>query len=259
MQFIGGDPIDLSDVNILKQGPYHVAPKIDGIRYLLYKKNENEKPFVVSRRGLKLNFPLPNFNCNLPSIICKTYILDIEKVDKKYYILDALKLDGIDLIFKPFIERYSLLKTVLNLNVNSNFELIPYFPWFPKIKFENIVQNYPIDGLIFVPTHLPYRSQKFRWKFVNTIDFQALSGGFLGVLVGKDNVIPFRIGKYNIHFNGYPLKRNDIYEFRFDLISRKWFPICKREDKKKPNRLQVARFILFDIILKQHKIQPFEI
>jgi hypothetical protein len=252
----GGDPIDLTNTNLLKETPFHVAPKIDGIRYLL-TVNENEHPFVVSRRGEKTFFPLPFHRCNLPKTICKSYVIDIEKVDRKYYILDVLNLDGIELKNRPFTERYEMLKTVFNLDLNSNFILLPYIPWFLSIKFADIVQNFPVDGLIFVASEKSIFHQKYRWKYVNTIDFQALRGDFLGVSVAKNKVVPFMIGKKEQRFNDYPLKINAIYECRFDLKERKWKVVCRRHDKIKPNGVKIARFIFYEVILKQYNIQPF--
>lgn len=253
--FEGGDPRDLTDVKILHHGPFHVAPKLDGIRYILYKRKK--ECYVVTRRGERHMFPLMyHKNTQLPNTSCETYTLDIEKVDKKYYILDVLQLDSLNLRDKSFQYRYDLLRMVIH--PSDSFMIAPYLKWHSQIYFPDIVKNFPVDGIIFVPSELNYHAMKLRWKYVNTIDFQALANDFLGILVGKDQIIPFKIGKYEQQ-SAIPLKKGLIYECRFDMIQNKWFPICRRDDKIKPNRLNIARFIFYNVIVKQHSIQPFSI
>lgn len=264
MFFEGVDPQDLCNIEQLN-GSMHVGPKMDGKRYIMYK-DETEVYLVDRGHNKSTRKDLVTY---LPKTQCKTYVLDLEWVEKKrklafdgspeyyhvFYILDILGCDELQLRNKPFTFRYNILQ---NLFADTDLiKIVPYTIWNVKNSLPSMTHGFePNDGLVFVASDLPYKSLRLRYKYVDTIDFMALIGGFLGVSVGEGKIVPFRVGNRNVQCNDY-MKVGKVHEMRYDLNAKKWKIVCVRHDKTKPNRLHVARFILYNVILKKRYIQPF--
>ena len=118
----------------------------------------------------------------------------------------------------------------------------------------------PIDGLIFVSKFGNHKEKKWRYKYMDTIDFEAEQSGNLKVLVGSgqyQRTEGFHLGNNHFAYTSQYVKKGSIYECAFDTKTKKWFIVRQRHDKIKPNRLHVARYIFHQVILKKKFIQPF--
>lgn len=294
--FEGGDPIDLANVRVLKQKPFYVAPKMDGVRYLMYHdstKPANEKTYLINRKGEKIVYQCEDLlkreilydslqekmiptgkstikkKLPMPFTLAKKFVIDLEKINNhKFYILDILQIDAMDLREKPFSFRYEMLKgSFYEIDKNDSstpccFFVLEYMPWFPEITLESILKNHhPTDGIIFVSKEGNYSATKWRYKLIDTIDFEAETSGNLKVLVGSgqyQRTEAFRLAKNYFAYTKDYVKKNKIYECAFNYKTRQWVVIRQRTDKVKPNRLHVARYIFYEIILKKRFIRPFQ-
>lgn len=292
MFFEGGDPIDLCNTSVLKQQDFYVAAKVDGLRYLMYhdsRKPKKEKTYLVNRRGEKTMYRCEDllqkkivYNSMqekmiptgetivkkqqpMPFTLAKQFVIDVEKInDNKFYILDILELGNMNVREKPFSFRYELLKAVffeLDGHKKNCFFVLQYVPWFPEIALHDILKNFrPCDGIVFVSKNGNYKETKFRFKFLDTIDFEAEQSGNLKVSVGSgqyQRTEAFRIGKNYFAYTSDYVKKGCIYECAFDHKTGRWFVVRRRYDKVTPNRLHVARYIFYQIILRKKFIQPF--
>ena len=296
--FEGPDPIDLIDTKILFEQPYMVCAKIDGMRFLMYHDNKKPlgyKTYLVNRRGEKFQYQSEDIKkeeclyssesgqmkktgkfsikkkAPMPKTIADKFVIDIEKTNDGFFILDLLEIDNLDLRNKPFYFRYELLTgSFFDINKNNNnvndeekccFFPLEYQKWFPTIKLQDILKDYKkTDGIIFYPLNGNFLQTKFRYKFQDTIDFEAGKNGNLKILIGKGNFQ--RTEVFHQWQNIYAttdeyIKEGAIYECRFHLKTKKWSVVRRRYDKIKPNKLQVARYIFFNVILRKRFIKPF--
>ena len=135
--FEGPDPIDLIDTKVLLQEPYMVAPKVDGMRFLMYhdsKKPHGYKTYLINRKGEKFQYRSDDIEkeeclyfsssdkmektgkiykrkkAPMPVTLAGKFVIDVEKINGSlFYILDLLEMDNLDLREKPFYFRYELL------------------------------------------------------------------------------------------------------------------------------------------------------
>lgn len=295
--FEGPDPIDLINTKVLLEEPYMVAPKIDGMRFLMYhdsKKPHGYKTHLINRKGEKFQYQSEDIEKEeflyfsksdkmektgkvsikkkypMPITLAGKFVIDIEKMsDDLFYILDLLEIDNLDLRNRPFYFRYELLTGSFFHIPNKNdpkeekccFFPLEYIPWFPSISLHSILQNYrKNDGIVFYPSNGNYMKTKWRYKFQDTIDFEAGKNGNLKVLIGRGDFQ--RTESFHQWKNVYAItndfvKEGGIYECRFNLKTKKWHVVTRRYDKVKPNKVQVARYIFFNVILKKRYIKPF--
>jgi len=300
MSFEGVDPVDLSTLQVLKQQPYMVGPKMDGVRLLMYhdENTEGEKTFFISRKGEKIPYQSENITYQpalysseheklvphgppkvrrkkcMPCTTIKKYVIDVEKMeDNTYFILDILQVNDMNLRWNTFDFRYQLLQRLFCEDVIqttspredcdlNRFFVLEYILWYPKLTLGEIVKNYsPIDGVIFVAKNQPYKAERYRYKFLDTIDFQADASGNLNVLVGRgpfERVEPFIMWRQRSASVREYVQAGGIYECAFNIKKQTWRVVKKREDKEKPNRLHVARYIFFNVILKKKYLHPFQ-
>lgn len=292
--FEGPDPIDLSNVKILHDHFFFVAPKIDGMRFIMYHDSEKpygKKTFLVNRKGDKFEYQseeLVREEClyfsrenkmkktgkktiipkkAMPFTNAKKFVIDIEKIsDDLFYILDVLEFDNFDLRKKPFYIRHEILNGIFfsedKKNEQNCFFPLKYIAWKPTIKIEEIIENYQfiIDGIIFYSSDGNYKDIKYRYKFKDTIDFEAGKNGSLKLLIGNGDFQRteyFRQWKNVFATTKDCVKEGFIYECGYDLKKQNWHVIKQRHDKSKPNKLQVGRYIFFNIIMKKRYIRPF--
>jgi hypothetical protein len=290
--FEGPDPIDLTNVNDLLREPYMVGPKMDGKRFIMYHdstKPPGYKTYLVNRKGEKFQYrseDLEKEQClynsvtnqlektgkrvfrkklPMPTTLANKFAIDVEKInDELFYILDLLEIDNLDLREQPFSFRYELLSGSFFHVGNDKCCFFPleYIPWFPSINLHTILQTYRnIDGIVFYPKNGNYMKTKLRYKFEDTIDFEAGKNNSLKVLVGRGDfqrTEAFHQWKNAYAFTNDYIKEGNIYECRFDLKTQQWHVVNQRHDKVKPNKVQVARFIFFNVILKKRYIKPFQ-
>ncbi len=292
--FEGPDPIDLINVNVLLEQSYMTAPKMDGMRFLMYhdsNKPPGYKTYLVNRKGEKFQYQSEDIEkeealyfsssdkmektgkiCKrkkspMPITLAGKFVIDIEKMnDNLFYILDLLEIDNLNLRERPFYFRYELLTgSFFNLNNEEENECcffpLEYVPWVPRISLLEIMQEYRnTDGIVFYPSNGNYMQTKWRYKFQDTIDFEAGKNGNLKVLIGRGDfqrTDTFHQWKnVNAMTNDF-VKEGCIYECRFNLKTQKWHVVTRRHDKVKPNKVQVARYIFFNVILKKRYIKPF--
>lgn len=291
--FEGPDPIDLTNIKILSKESYMVAPKIDGMRYIMYydsKKPEGYKAYLINRRGDKFHYQSEDIEKDeclyssfsnkmektgkkiirkkkpMPFTFSKSYVIDIEKInDNLFYILDLLEIDNLDLRHQPFYIRYKLLTGTFfsnpNINEKTVFFPLEYIQWHKNITLESIMKHYQkTDGIVFYSSEGEYMKTKWRYKFQDTIDFEAGKNGNLKVLIGRGEFQ--RTECFHLWKNIYAvtkdcLKEGEIYECRFDLKTKNWKVVARRYDKIKPNKVSVAKYIFFNVILRKRYIQPF--
>ena len=208
----------------------------------------------------------------------------------KFYVMDVLHI-GVEMLQNENFE-YRLQKLkYLNLGLGTfNFYKVPYELYNPDKSLTDItgLTDEKTDGVVFCFGKDWVRQPRKRYKLQDTIDFQILpmEGSRdkvgLGILInakpltGASRIIngrkyrgkqlyQQRVGIFTPQ--GQPqvvrckrrgeLQINGIYEFKYNLIERKFECVRRRFDKKKPNRLFVANFIFNEIIKKKSLINPF--
>lgn len=211
--------------NILKD--YCVSEKADGERCILYINKNGDilpifKPFIIKESVGKSKFP--------------DTLLDCEYLDKlnKYMIFDILIFKNELTIYKNFDERYKLLNSFIQDNIDKK---IFYFPDNNSIQTlsKNIYSkkyDYYIDGLIYNPINQPYyKGIIYKWKPI-----EDLTVDFLIRYVTND--------KINLYVN---ISQNLFRKLRlkFDKNYSKFFPFINDKSENFP--------ILFDQITLNDK------
>lgn len=142
---------------------YYITNKIDGIRTFLYlSKNES---YAVNDKCTKIDIHTSN-----------TYILDTEKYEEIYYILDILMYDGKLICEEPFETRFGYFSKVAHI---KNIKIKPFIRLTIDFKkqlsdLKNTQTIYNTDGIIFTPYNETYNKMKvYKYKPIDqlTIDF----------------------------------------------------------------------------------------
>lgn len=242
---------------------FAVTPKLDGIRSLMLI-NEYGVVFII-KFGNDILFKTNLICYHLTNIIIDGELID----DKVFYAIDIVFYKNIELDDYNLKDRINILKK-LNFTETEYNKIIYY-----KIKnyyFDNIYnickklierkyyytinkikKQILIDGLIFNSISENYKNCIiYKWKPVITFDFRILKFKDhnnkifwkLYCYTYENNYILFPIYKYSKLYVKPEIdglyKDNDIIEFKFNKTDDSFCPIKLRNDKIKPNFINVA-------------------
>jgi len=235
-RFPGPQPVSIERRHfpLLKQQPYVVCEKTDGVRYLLVCPPGSKESFLVNR----------NFETKLVTLagFPKDTVLDGELVNNLFMIHDAVRVKGVDLMREPLSTRLGFATTAIKAVIKSRKD-----PFELRIKnmipLENISQlpaldsfEYETDGLVFTPINEPVRmgthETLFKWKPRSriTVDFMIRNGRELWV---QDKGQPYFEAELHISHQRPDLPDKTIVECGYGELG--WFVEKIRTDKNYPN------------------------
>jgi hypothetical protein len=224
---------------LLKQQPYVVCEKTDGIRYMLVCPPGSKETHLVNRNFQTKSVVFAGFP--------KDTILDGELVTTKdkrelFVVHDAVRVKGINLMNEPLSVRLGFAITAIRSIIKSKkdaFEL--------KVKTMVPIENldilspldsfeYETDGIVMTPVNEPVRmgthETMFKWKPFNriTVDFMIKNGNELWV---QDRGIPYMEAHLHLQNQRLDIKDGSIVECGYGELG--WFVEKIRTDKDYPN------------------------
>lgn len=207
--FPGSQPVSLtrSNVFLLKNNPYYVTWKADGMRYLLLLMRDGvyliDRKFSVRR--VQMRFPVQNsqgIKTHHATLLDGEMVVDRDlvsgKYSRRYLAYDCITLNGEKIGYKPFHERLHIINSEIVASRNFFFsevgpkksyqidrELfsVRLKQFFPLSRTKELLEKFipelchESDGLIFQPKNASYVPNTFdellKWKYpeMNTIDF----------------------------------------------------------------------------------------
>lgn len=226
--FIGNQPITISNDNYNKNMKYYLTYKLDGKRHLY------QNGYLITSKLEKFKFDL---KCN--ESVLKDTLLDGELYNNIYYVFDILYYKGQDVRKLKFSQRLEILKSIPCITLKKY--------WFGQIKndFYEIKNTFikdmkiggKIDGIIFTPD-ASYYAKVLKWKPINllSIDFKIhkIQPNIFELLKHDDHTVynSTTVSKYN--FNKY--LDGTVVEF---IWKNKFVPIRARPDKEHSNYITV--------------------
>ena len=267
--FPGPLPVSLERKNFykLKQFPYLVCVKSDGLRFLLLRFNKIvyfvDRSFTFYKVNIK-------FDSDSDSNESLEFMLDGELIKTKdgkwsYIAHDCISIYGKDISSSNFDQRYEAVLTIVNdifIAEGSDIKLaVKEFYKFSEIdKLMSLINsdkiNHNIDGLIFTPVTLGIGTQTqytlFKWKTrVNhTFDLKIVDNVDLArydaYYQGQNEQIFASVDKNTkdgIHFTKLlkqrcpTFKSGSIVELSFNDELNCFEPLIIRTDKSHPNSL----------------------
>ncbi|GAB6028283.1 hypothetical protein CHUAL_002461 [Chamberlinius hualienensis] len=281
--FPGLQPVSMTWKNVvfLRDKPYKVSWKADGVRYMMLIDGDNEVYFVDRDNSIfqvaNLQFP----RRKQPNEHISHTLLDGEMViDRvgsqpvpRYLVYDIIKFEGLDVGNADFGRRlFCLEKEIVEPRRNAqaagridrstepfSVRLKPFYPVetakeFFSSKFTSQL-SHEIDGLIFQPASDPYRpgrcSEVLKWKpsDMNSVDFKLalhreVGEGLCGKLRGY-----LYVGGLSTPFAELKLSK-DLHKYDKKIIECKfennhWVFMRERTDKSFPNSYETATGIIF--------------
>ena len=246
--FPGPQPVSIErkHFEILKNEPYVVCEKTDGVRHALVCTTFNGTPVAAFlNRALQVQ-PI---KLNIPKINYTGTVLDGELVDGNLFMIyDVMQTNGENLMKKNLLERLELVSKFVKKVKNDSIK-IKLKKFFVKDDIEELVKqhiptlSYKTDGLVFTPVKDEVRigthETMFKWKprDMNTIDFQLKwRGDKWGMYIQDRGILVFQSEIQ--HTPGNPwLVEDNILECRYMIDDRIpwWMPVGLRTDKHHPN------------------------
>ena len=246
--FPGPQPVSIErkHFEILKNEPYVVCEKTDGVRHALVCTIFNGTPVAAFlNRALQVQ-PI---KINIPTIHYNGTVLDGELVDGNLFMIyDAMQVHGEILMKKNLLERLEFASKFVKKVKNDSIK-IKLKKFFVKDDIEELVNkhipqlSYKTDGLVFTPVKDEVRigthETMFKWKprDMNTIDFQLKwRGDRWGLYIQDRGILVFQSEIQ--HNPGNPwLVEDNILECQYMIDDRIpwWMPVGLRTDKHHPN------------------------
>ena len=246
--FPGPQPVSIErkHFEILKNEPYVVCEKTDGVRHALVCTTFNGTPVAAFlNRALQVQ-PI---KINIPTIHYNGTVLDGELVDGNLFMIyDAMQVHGEILMKKNLLERLEFASKFVKKVKNDSIK-IKLKKFFVKDDIEELVNkhipqlSYKTDGLVFTPVKDEVRigthETMFKWKprDMNTIDFQLKwRGDRWGLYIQDRGILIFQSEIQHIHDDPWLLEDN-ILECQYMIDDRIpwWKPVGIRTDKHHPN------------------------
>ena len=246
--FPGPQPVSIErkHFEILKNEPYVVCEKTDGVRHALVCTTFNGTPVAAFlNRALQVQ-PI---KINIPTIHYNGTVLDGELVDGNLFMIyDAMQVHGEILMKKNLLERLEFASKFVKKVKNDSIK-IKLKKFFVKDDIEELVNkhipqlSYKTDGLVFTPVKDEVRigthETMFKWKprDMNTIDFQLKwRGDRWGLYIQDRGILIFQSEIQHIHNDPWLLEDN-ILECQYMIDDRIpwWKPVGIRTDKHHPN------------------------
>jgi len=207
--FPGSQPVSLtnSNISLLKDIPYYVTWKADGMRYLLLLMRDGvyliDRKFSVRR--IQMRFPLPvaqGIKTHHATLLDGEMVIDRDsksgKYIRRYLAYDCITLNGEKIGHNPFKKRLDCISSDIidprtlffseagpknSYQIDRELFSIRLKQFYPLAQTKELLEKFipslchESDGLIFQPKHAPYVPNTFdellKWKFpeMNTIDF----------------------------------------------------------------------------------------
>ena len=189
--FPGPQPISIERAHFetLKNNPYWVCAKTDGVRYILaclHYQNQNYMFFINRKKEVfLLNFEIDSESFN-GTILDGELVKNNETNTYEYHMYDVTTISGKDVTNLKHHERIQHImqfsSSIRTSNVKPPFD-IKVKTFFPLDKMKTYVNElvptltHDIDGYIFTPDNDPVKSgthdKMFKWKerLKNTVDF----------------------------------------------------------------------------------------
>ena len=246
--FPGPQPVSIErkHFEILKNEPYVVCEKTDGVRHALVCTTFNGTPVAAFlNRALQVQ-PI---KINIPTIHYNGTVLDGELVDGNLFMIyDAMQVHGENLMKKNLLERLEFASKFVRKVKNDSIK-IKLKKFFVKDDIEELVKqhipqlSYKTDGLVFTPVKDEVRigthETMFKWKprDMNTIDFQLKwRGDRWGLYIQDRGILVFQSEIQHKPDNPW-LVEDNILECQYMIDDRIpwWMPVGLRTDKHHPN------------------------
>lgn len=249
--FPGPQPVSIERKHFetLKNEPYAVCEKTDGVRHALVCTTFNGTPITaLLNRALQVQL----IKINIPTINYTGTVLDGELVDGNLFMIyDAMESNGENIMKKNLLERLEIAgKFVRKIKKLKNDHIkIKLKKFFVKDDISELVNvyipslPYKTDGLVFTPVkdHVKIGTHEtmFKWKprDMNTIDFQLKwRGDRWGLYIQDRGILIFQSEIPHSDVNTW-LVEDNIIECRYMIDDRIpwWMPIGIRTDKHHPN------------------------
>lgn len=214
-------PITLQRFDDIRE--YFVTSKTDGERCWLLGTQDNSV-LEINTQGRMIM--LDKHQLKLRS---KFFLIDCEKVQNTYTLLDILFLNTTPVHTLSFEKRMKMFDIVAN-KLGINTKKYSHVTGLHAVsKYWDKVRHTAQDGLIFIKNDKYYPSRIYKWKYNNTVD-----------LLVRDNTLVTSDGRqvlgYAVDFSN--LRNNCIYEF--GLKNNTLYHIRERMDKKYPNKYDVV-------------------
>uniref|UniRef100_A0A0A9WYI1 mRNA-capping enzyme n=2 Tax=Lygus hesperus TaxID=30085 RepID=A0A0A9WYI1_LYGHE len=295
--FPGSQPVsmDRKNIQLLKEKPYRVSWKADGVRYMMMILGENQV-FFVDRDNSVFEVSGMTFvwRKDLTKHLTETLLdgeMVIDKHDGKniprYLVYDILMSNGMDVSeFRFFPERMQVIdmdvvrprnQAILEGKIDKLSEpfSVRVKPFLAVEKAESYLSDkfarqltHEPDGLIFQPCNDPYKPgqcmEVLKWKppSLNSIDFrlkivQEKGEGILTRKVGQ-----LFVGSLDRPYAVMPVNKNlrlydnKIIECKFE--NGKWVFMRERTDKSFPNSYKTATAVWESIsnpVTKEYLLQ----
>jgi hypothetical protein len=240
-RFPGPQPISIERRHFpwLKNQPYVVCEKTDGVRYMLVCPPGSKESYLVNRNFDSKTVVFAGFP--------KDTILDGELVTTKdkrelFMIHDAVRVKGVDLMNEPLSTRLGFAIVAVKGVIKSKKD-----PFEMRVKVMQPLENisvlppldsfeYETDGIVLTPINEPIRigthETMFKWKPFHriTVDFLIKNGNELWV---QDRGVPFLEAQLHLQNQRPDIKDGTIVECGYGELG--WFVEKVRTDKNYPN------------------------
>jgi hypothetical protein len=266
LTFPGPMPVSLGMTNLpkLREYPYVVSQKTDGLRFLLlsyrgvtYLASRSYDFYKVDKQLFKVSSEADRLD----------YLVDGELMisDNKYTyiihdIITSALVSSYNIADNFFDQRYNAAKDLMLMyipNDTINVELKKFYNT-KDIKLLISNQCYKADGYIFTPkkkpigTHTQYNL--FKWKMYHTFDFRMFktkTDEYEFFAIGKDGISETCYARITLDddensklftesliLNCPDFVNGDVIEFTTNTAANYYFPKIVRKDKEYPNSLK---------------------
>jgi hypothetical protein len=260
--FPGPQPVSIErkDFDTLRNHPYWVCYKSDGVRYLFVcvrVDNRNYSLFVNRKMDMFLTKITTATTVFDGTVLDGELVYNRETKQHEYVVYDATIVGGQSVTQKPLSARLDAATSVVSHITRSDIPIkIKLF--FPLRDFQDYVNDivpditHGLDGYVFTPEDSPVMSgthyHMFKWKeqLKNTVDFRVehrknRRGYVLYLSKGKSL---YEVSDTLTH---PPMKKVPcIVECRY-AGPHKWTPVLVREDKSHPNNYLTYTKTLYNI------------
>ena len=250
--FPGPQPVSIErkHFEILKNEPYVVCEKTDGVRNALVCTTFNGTPVVaLLNRALQVTV----ISINIPAKAYIGTVLDGELVNGNLFMIyDAMETNGENLMKRNLLERLEMAGKFIKkiTKIKTDVVKIKLKRFFVKNDMLELVNqyipllSYKTDGIVFTPVNGGVRigthETMFKWKprDMNTIDFQLKWRGNnkWGLYIQDRGILIFQSELQHEHGNPWLIEDN-IVECKYMIDDRIpwWMPVGIRTDKHHPN------------------------
>jgi hypothetical protein len=258
-EFPGPQPVSIErkHLNQLKEKPYIVCDKSDGMRYGLVCFTREEKSICAL---INRNLEAMMIKANVPIECYKGTILDGEMLEIEgemtFLIYDCVTVSGQDISTFSFKGRLEMAEEISKSITTEYFKLrMKKIYDYEQVRtcLKNMEElDYKTDGLIFIPNDCAVKAGRhddlFKWKkqYDNTVDFAIKSDDKKTLYLQKAGQLVKTLNKLETLMEVF--EGTIIVECKcVNIEKRIWELVMKRPDKNLPNSLYTFRKTLINI------------